>query len=61
MAVATKEATAKLAPVKAAKEIEVARLAQALRRLHDLLPLKERQQSLAARGRNGVFQAAFRC
>jgi Alkylmercury lyase len=46
MAIATKEAPAILAPVRAAKEIEVARLAQALRRLHDLLPLKERQQSL---------------
>lgn len=41
-----KEVSANPSPAKAAKEIGVARLAQALRRLHDLLPLKERQQSL---------------
>ena len=40
------EVPTKLAPLKVAKEIELARLGQALRHLHDLLPLKERQQSL---------------
>ena len=46
MATTMMEVPTKLAPLKVAKEIELARLGQALRHLHDLLPLKERQQSL---------------
>ncbi|MDA8364424.1 MAG: alkylmercury lyase family protein [Gammaproteobacteria bacterium] len=46
MATTMKEVAAKLVPLKVAKEIQVAQLGQALRHLHDLLPLKERQQSL---------------
>ena len=41
-----KTALAKLRPAMVAKEIDVSRVAQALHRLQDLLPLKERQQSL---------------
>lgn len=46
MTATLQEVPARLAPIKTAEEIDVARVAHAISRLRDLLPLKERQQSL---------------